>query len=78
METGGERNLTVEKPDNHHHFMVNRWGKVETVTDFIFLGFKITEQQQPLPSSQSQHHSHKSGAFFALLIQYDENSTLPL
>ena len=25
-----------------HHFMANRWGKVEAVTDFIFLGFKIT------------------------------------
>ena len=26
-----------------HHFMTNRWGKkVETVTDFIFLGSKIT------------------------------------
>ena len=22
--------------------MANRWGKIETVTDFIFLGFKIT------------------------------------
>ena len=22
--------------------MANRWGKVESVTDFIFLGFKIT------------------------------------
>ena len=22
--------------------MANRWGKVETVSDFIFLGFKIT------------------------------------
>ena len=22
--------------------MANRWGKVKTVTDFIFLGFKIT------------------------------------
>ena len=22
--------------------MANRWGKVQTVTDFIFLGFKIT------------------------------------
>ena len=22
--------------------MANRWGKVETVTDFIFMGFKIT------------------------------------
>ena len=24
-----------------HHFMTNRWGRVETVTDFIFLGYKI-------------------------------------
>ena len=25
-----------------HHFMGNRWGTVETVADFIFLGSKIT------------------------------------
>ena len=25
-----------------HHFMGNRWGAVETVSDFIFLGSKIT------------------------------------
>ena len=25
-----------------HHLVANRWGKMETVTDFIFLGFKIT------------------------------------
>ena len=25
------------------YFMANRWGKVETVTDFTFLGCKITE-----------------------------------
>ena len=25
-----------------HDFMANRWGKVETVTDFIFLGSKTT------------------------------------
>ena len=25
-----------------HHFMANRWGKMETVTGFIFLGSKIT------------------------------------
>ena len=24
-----------------HHFMANRWGRVETMTDFIFLGYKI-------------------------------------
>ena len=42
MEAGGESNFTVEKPDNHYHSMVNRWGKVERVTDFIVLGFKTT------------------------------------
>ena len=25
-----------------HHFMASRWGMVETVTDFTFLGSKIT------------------------------------
>ena len=25
-----------------HHFLANRWEKMETVTDFIFLGSKIT------------------------------------
>ena len=25
-----------------HHFMANRWGTMETVTDFVFLGSKIT------------------------------------
>ena len=25
-----------------HHFMVNRWGKMETMTDFILGGSKIT------------------------------------
>ena len=25
-----------------HHFMANRWGKMEAVTDFIFLDSKIT------------------------------------
>ena len=34
--------LNVQKM-NVHHFMGNRWGKSgETVTDFIFLGSKIT------------------------------------
>ena len=27
-----------------HHFMGNRWGKVETVTDFIFFSSKITAE----------------------------------
>ena len=26
-----------------HHFIANRWGKTEAVTDFLFLGFKINE-----------------------------------
>ena len=25
-----------------YHFMANRWGKMETVRDFIFLGSQIT------------------------------------
>ena len=25
-----------------HHFIANKWGKIETVADFIFLGSKIT------------------------------------
>jgi len=25
-----------------HHFMANKWGKIETVADFIFWGSKIT------------------------------------
>ena len=27
-----------------HHLMANRWGKMETVTDFIFLGSKTTAE----------------------------------
>ena len=36
--------LTVRKVHGirSHPFMTNRWGKVGTVTDFIFLGSKIT------------------------------------
>ena len=26
-----------------NHFMADRWGKMETVAEFIFLGSKITE-----------------------------------
>ena len=36
------------KNDDHgaqcHHFVANRWGNVETVTDLIFLGSKITAE----------------------------------
>ena len=38
--------LNIKKNEHHgiqsHHFMANRRGKVEVVTDFIFLGSKIT------------------------------------
>ena len=35
-------NLTLEKNESVSHFMTNRWEAMETVTDFIFLGSKIT------------------------------------
>ena len=37
--------LNIQKTDHgigSHHFMANRWETMETVTDFIFLGSKIT------------------------------------
>ena len=38
--------LNIQKNEDHgiqsHHFMANRWGNNEIVTDFIFLGSKIT------------------------------------
>ena len=38
--------LNIQKNCDHgnwsHHFMANRWGKTETVPDFIFFSFKIT------------------------------------
>ena len=38
--------LNTQKTQDHgiqsYHFMANRWGKVQAVTDFIFLGSKIT------------------------------------
>ena len=45
-ESGVKKWLTIPKTKTHgiqsHHLMANRMGKVETVTDFIFLGSKIT------------------------------------
>ena len=38
-----------------HHFMANRWETMETVTDFIFLGSKIT-------SDGDYCHEIKSGS----------------
>ena len=35
-------NSAFKKLKSWHHFMANRWGKNETVTDFIFLGSRIT------------------------------------
>ena len=38
--------LNIQKNEYHgiwsHHFRANRWGEMETVTDFIFLDSKIT------------------------------------
>ena len=37
--------LNIQKPKtmaSSHHFMAKRWGTMETLTDFIFLGSKIT------------------------------------
>ena len=38
--------LNIQKNKDHgiwsHHFMKNRWGIMEIVTDFIFFGSKIT------------------------------------
>ena len=37
--------LDCKKEDHDiqfHYFMANRWGKVETVTDFLFLGSEVT------------------------------------
>ena len=40
--------VTVDHSENEdhgiwsHHFMADRWGKVQTVTDFILGGSKIT------------------------------------
>ena len=38
--------LNIQKNEDHdiwsHHFMANKWGKIETVADFIFWGSKIT------------------------------------
>ena len=38
--------LNIQKNEDHgiqsHHFMANRWEIIETVTDFISLGSKIT------------------------------------
>ena len=38
--------FNIQKNEDHgiwsHHFMVNRWETMETVTDFIFLGSRVT------------------------------------
>ena len=35
--------LNIQKTEiRSHHFMANRWETMEIVTDFIFLGSKIT------------------------------------
>ena len=45
-EGEGGLQLSIQKTKDHGirfcHFLTNKWGKMETVTDFIFLGSKIT------------------------------------
>ena len=45
-EGEGGLQLNIQKTKDHGirfcHFLTNKWGKMETVTDFIFLGSKIT------------------------------------
>ena len=40
--------FNIQKNEDHgiwsHHFMVNRWETMETVTDFIFLGSRVTAE----------------------------------
>ena len=36
------RGSSVHQISYYHNFMANRWQTMETVIDFIFLGFKIT------------------------------------
>ena len=47
-ESEKELKTQHSKNENHgiqfRHFMANRWEKVETMTDFIFLGSKITAE----------------------------------
>ena len=45
MKEESEKTKHSENEDHgiwSHHFMANRWGIMETATDFIFLGSKIT------------------------------------
>ena len=44
-EKGGFKTQHSKNEDHgiqSHHFLANKWGKAETVTNFIFLGSKIT------------------------------------
>jgi len=39
------KKVNIKKTDHNiwsHHFMANRWETMKTITDFIFLGSKIT------------------------------------
>ena len=66
-----------------HHFMGNRWGTVETVSDFIFLGSKITAdgdctmklKDTPWKESYDQPRQHikKQRHYFANKGQSSQN-----
>ena len=42
-----------------HHFMGNRWETVETVSDFIFLGSKITSDGAAMKSKDASSLEEK-------------------
>ena len=58
-KAGLKLNIKKKKTQDHgirsHHFMANRWETMEIVTDFIFLGSKIT-------SDGDYCHEIKSGS----------------
>ena len=58
-----------------HDFMANRWGKVETVTDFIFLGSKITADSDC--SHKIKRHLLLERKAMGSLVLKSQDITLP-
>ena len=57
-EESGKSWLKTQRSENEdhgilsHHFMANKWEKMETVEDFTFLGSKITADGDCSPEIQ--------------------------
>ena len=84
--------LNIQKNKVHgiwfHHFMANRWENMETVTDFISVGFKITadgdcsHKLKMLTSwkknyDQHKQHIKKQRHYFADEVPYSHSYGLP-